>query len=321
MKTKTIKKIISTKIDDWIDSISDEKVRNACRRDFIVTGGSIASMLLREKVNDFDVYFKTMETARLVSEYYIKDISKIYVNNISDSLLEVVDSKNIPEKHYENDVDQSKWKMFKEGLERVEEDRVKIYIPHIGYWRKTDPRSSKNTELPEEGTYTPVYLTENAITLSDDIQLVIRFFGDADTIHENYDFAHATSYYHSNDGKRELVLRNEAMEAILTRELTYIGSKYPLTSIIRTKKFIKRGFTISAGTYLKILWQVAELDLKDPITLQEQLIGVDIAYFSLLLDALTNIAPEKMTYNYVSEIIDRVFNEHEEDEIESKNNG
>lgn len=314
MKTKTIKKVISKKIDAWIASIKDDKVRNACRRDIIVTGGSIASMLLKEKVNDFDVYFKTMETAKLVSEYYVSIIGKIYVNNISDSSIEVVDSKNIPDKEYENIVDASKWTMFKEGLQRFDEERIKIYIPHIGYWRKSDPRSSRNNDVPKESTFEPIYLTENAITLSDDIQLVIRFFGDADKIHENYDFAHATSYFHNNSGKMELVLRPEAMEALLTKELTYIGSKYPLTSIIRTKKFLGRGFTISAGTYLKILWQVAELDLKDPIVLQEQLIGVDIAYFSLLLEALSNIAPEKMTYNYVSEIIDRVFNEHEEEE-------
>lgn len=61
-------------------------------------------------------------------------------------------------------------------------------------------------------------------------------------------------------------------------------------------------FSINAGTYLKILWQVAELDLKDPVTLQEQLVGVDVAYFSMLIDVLKNIDPEKLTYNYISEI-------------------
>lgn len=36
-----------------------------------------------------------------------------------------------------------------------------------------------------------------------------------------------------------------------------------------------------------------------------------VAYFSMLLDVLKNVDPEKLTYNYVSEIIDRVFNESE----------
>lgn len=314
MKSRTIKKIMGKKMDEWIDSITDEKVRDACRRDFIVTGGSIASMLLREDVNDYDVYFKTIETVEMVSNYYVKKINSIYKNPISDSIIQVVNKNSIPESQYSNPEDENKWNNFVEGLNRDEGDRVKIYIPHIGFWRKTDERYSVDNEPVSENSYMPIYLTENAITLSDDVQLVIRFFGDAEKIHENYDFAHATNYFHNDNGKYTLVLRNKAMEALLTKELIYIGSKYPLTSVIRTKKFIGRHYTISAGTYLKILWQVAELDLKDPIVLQEQLVGVDIAYFSLLLDALKVIPEGKMTYNYVAEIIDRVFNEFDENE-------
>lgn len=316
MKSKTIKKVLATKIDKWLESIEDKDVRDACARDFIVTGGSIASMLLGEKVNDFDIYFKTQETVKKVSDYYVSKINKIYQNRISNSTIQVIESNNLPETKDPGTGpwQTNKWQMFMEGMERSEENRVKIYIPHIGFWRRSDVIK----EDPKEESYEAVYLTENAITLSDQIQLVIRFFGDADKIHENYDFAHATCYYHHEDGKRHLVLRAEAMEALLTKELIYIGSKYPLTSVIRSKKFILRGFTISAGTYLKILWQVAELDLKDPIVLQEQLIGVDIAYFSLLIEALRTVAPEKMTYNYISEIIDRVFSGEDDFDVDEK---
>lgn len=312
MKTKTIRKVLNTKINAWLDSITDPLVKEACSKDLIVTGGSIASMLRAEPVNDFDIYFKTRKTVELVSEYYVSQINQIYKNNISNSIIEVHNSKNLPQKEWETEEEQSKWDWFKTGLERVDEERIKIYIPHIGYWRRSNPDESNNQEEIEENSFVPIYLTENAITLSDDIQLVIRFFGEAEKIHENYDFVHATSYYHFDNNKYELVLRAEAMEAILTRELIYIGSKYPLTSVIRTKKFIKRGYTISAGTYLKILWQVAELDLKDPIVLQEQLIGVDIAYFSLLIEVLSKVDPEKLTYNYISRIIDKVFNDVDE---------
>lgn len=306
MKTKTIRKILSQKVDSWLESIEDKQVKDACARDFIVTGGCIASMLLRENVNDFDIYFKTKETVKLVSEYYVNKIKKEYINLTSDSTIEVIDNKDIPEKEYHHEGDLSKWDTFVAGIS-TDEDRVKIFIPHIGYWRK-----EKADEI-SENSYQPIYLTENAISLSDQIQLVIRFFGNAENIHENYDFMHATNYYHYNNGKRELVLRPDALEALLTKELKYIGSKYPLTSIIRTKKFLNRGFTISAGTYLKILWQVAELDLKDPVVLQEQLIGVDIAYFSALLAILNNIGDTEITYSFISEIIDKVFDQSEED--------
>jgi hypothetical protein len=316
MKTKTIKKIISEKINNWLESIEDPVVKNACKQDLIVTGGSIASMLLGQDVNDFDIYFKTKQTVKIVSDYYVKQINAVYKNNISDSKILTVDRDYIPEMDYTNGDEYNKWSHFVQGLERSEEKRIKIYIPHIGYWRRNNKDESTIAEQEvKENSFTPIYLTENAITLSDDIQLVIRFFGNVEQIHENYDFAHATSYFHvdKKSGKNTLVLRTEAMESILTKELIYIGSKYPLTSVIRTKKFILRGFTISAGTYLKMLWQVAELDLKDPIVLQEQLIGVDIAYFSQLIEVLSQVEPSKLTYNYISTIIDRVFNESDQE--------
>lgn len=312
MKTKTITKVIDKKITEWLESISDEQLRKDAKRDLIVTGGCIASLFLKENVNDFDLYFKTKETCLKISQYYVNRISPIYKNNISDSVIDVIDSLKIPTKDYtEQTKDFDKWSFFVKGLNKSNEDRVKIYIPHIGYWRRSDDLPGENQE---ELKYEPVYLSENAITLSGQIQLVVRFFGDHKTIHENYDFAHATNYFHYEGDKAILVCNEIALKALLTKELIYIGSKYPLTSVIRTKKFLSRNFTISAGTYLKILWQVAELDLKDPIILQEQLIGVDVAYFSLLLDVLQNVNPEKLTYNYIAEIIDRVFNEYDEPE-------
>lgn len=312
MKIKTITKTIDKTIALWLASIQDEELRKLVKKDLIVTGGCIASMLLKEDVNDFDIYFKTKETVNKLAAYYVSKINLVYKNTISDSIIEVVDSKNIPTKDYEEGTeDHSKWSFFKKGLESSNEDRVKIYIPHIGYWRR-------KSDLPEEDhstlNYEPVYLSENAISLSNKIQIVIRFWGDAKDIHTNYDFVHATNYFHYDENSPKLVCNINALQSLLTKELIYIGSKYPLTSVIRTKKFILRGFSINAGTYLKILWQVAELDLKDPVVLQEQLIGVDVAYFSMLLDILKNVDPAKLTYNYISEIIDRVFNEVNDEE-------
>ncbi len=312
MKIKSIIKLLDKKMEEWISSIDDDNLRKAVRKDLVATGGCIASLLLKEEVNDFDIYFKTKQTCLDVAKYYIGKVLPIYTNKISDSVIEVVDSKNIPIKHYEESTDDySKWSFFKKGLESSNEERIKIYIPHIGYWRRCD-------ELPEEEkdklNYQPVYLSENAISLSNKVQLVVRFFGEASELHTNYDFVHATNYFHYDNDKPKLVCNVNALTSLITKELIYIGSKYPLTSVIRSKKFILRGFTINAGTYLKILWQVAELDLKNPVVLQEQLIGVDVAYFSMLLDILKNVDPSKLTYNYVGEIIDKVFNEVDSDE-------
>lgn len=319
MKRKTIVKILDKKIGDWISSIEDIELRDFVKRDLIVTGGSIASMLLNEKVNDFDIYFKTKYTTFKIAEYYIKQANKFYVNNISDSILEVIDGDNHKSKKYNTTDGETMWDIFEKTLTP---DRVKIYIPHVGYWNRfaEETLDAKeeielindvlNIEAEEEtmGKYEVIYLSENAITLSDNIQLIIRFYGEPEVIHRNYDFVHATSYFHYKSGLPDLVLNPNALESLLTKELKYIGSKYPLTSVIRTRKFINRGWSINAGTYLKILWQVSELDLTDTSVLYEQLVGVDVAYFSLLIKALTEVEDkDKITYNYIAEIIDRIF--------------
>jgi hypothetical protein len=139
------------------------------------------------------------------------------------------------------------------------------------------------------------------------MQLVIRFFGEPKEIHDNYDFQHAMGYYDS--GSRELVLPAEALECLLSRTLIYRGSLYPICSIFRAKKFIERGWRISAGQLLKIMWQISELDLKDMNILKEQLTGVDAMYFYQLMQAVKEIDPAKMDSTYIAAIIDRIFGE------------
>ena len=70
MKTKTIKTIIRKKIDDLISSVEDESIREIMKNKIIITGGSIASMLLGEKVNDFDIYLRDHDSALAIARYY-----------------------------------------------------------------------------------------------------------------------------------------------------------------------------------------------------------------------------------------------------------
>ena len=167
----------------------------------------------------------------------------------------------------------------------------------LNYYHNTRPK------------YRPVYITSNAITLSDKIQIIIRFWGDVDEIHKNYDFAHCTCSWSSWDNK--VSLPTKALECIINKELYYMGSKYPLCSIIRTRKFINRGYTINAGQYLKMCLQLNELDLHDIKTLKDQLIGVDSAYFDMFIKAISDKKdkePNRVLDNgYLVEIINRIF--------------
>ena len=281
MKARSIASILRKKFDQFAESITDEAIRKLVLRDSIITGGSIASMLLNEKVSDYDVYFTTRETVVAVSNYYRE---KFVAQN--GGSIEVV----------------------------CESNRIVFAGDGLGASASLNMDSDEFEDsgaqeavdaAPGDGTYSVLFLSPNAITLSDQIQIIVRFYGDADTIHENYDFVHCTNYWTSADSK--LVLRPAALEALLAKELRYIGSKYPLCSIIRTRKFIFRGWRINAGQYLKMALQLNELNLFDIATLQDQLVGVDSAHFIDLLERIKDGNPEKINSAYVCALIDKIF--------------
>ena len=312
MKAKTIKKIIKAKVEDWLSSIEDERVRGLASRNTVVTGGCIASMLLKEPVNDFDLYFTDKETTVAVAEYYVSRFSSknkagidvpIRVDHSSDRVRIVVKSSGIASE----EGTETPYEYF-EG--RPDDEASKYVGEVLGDVGDIEEALEETTEAAlavDDGKpkYRPVFLSTNAITLNHKVQIVLRFYGSADTIHENYDYVHCTNYWTSKDD--ELVLRQPALKSLLAKELRYVGSKYPICSVIRLRKFIKRGWTVNAGQILKMMMQISELDLKDHKVLQDQLTGVDAAYFCQLVSMVKENDPEKVNSAYLVEIIDRMF--------------
>lgn len=298
MQLKTIKKVLVKKLEDWLESISDKKLREDIKNNLLVSGGSITSMLLNIPVNDYDIYIKDMDVLINLAKYYVPST-------------QILDGRK-KEKYLSNHSEHSAYSIEDDDsemavrLKTLKEDQVKLNIQSIGE-RKDLKKDSDGNNLK----YQVSFLSQNAISLTDDIQIVLRFHGDAEQIHKTFDFIHATNYFTFDEG---LVTNKLALESILTKCLKYQGSLYPVTSIIRLKKFIHRGWTINAGEMLKMMFQVSELDLKNPEVLEEQLIGVDVAYFAVLIDILRGTKQEKLTSHHLNTIIDRVFNEYDEQE-------
>ena len=136
-----------------------------------------------------------------------------------------------------------------------------------------------------------------------------RFYGDVEEIHKNYDFAHCTCSWTSWNNEVQLPVK--ALECIINKEMYYIGSRYPLCSIIRTRKYLERGYHINAGQYVKMAFQLNELNLHDIETLEDQLTGVDSGYFMIMISALRKKADEngeaQVDKSYVFELINRMF--------------
>lgn len=312
MKAKNIKKVIKAKVEDWLASIEDERVRALASKNTVVTGGCIASMLLKEPVNDFDLYFTNKETTVAVAEYYVARFSSknkagipvpISVDQEGDRVRIVVKSAGVASEEGTT----TPYEYF----EGRPDDHAGRYVGEVlGDAGDIEEAMEETTEAAlavDDGKpkYRPVFLSTNAITLSHKVQIVLRFYGSADTIHENYDYVHCTNYWTSKDD--ELVLRQPALESLLAKELLYVGSKYPICSVIRLRKFIKRGWSVNAGQILKMMLQISDLDLKDHAVLQDQLTGVDAAYFVQLVSKVREKDPEKVNSAYLVEIIDRMF--------------
>lgn len=184
-----------------------------------------------------------------------------------------------------------------------EEYDINAYLDALG-----DADEIPSDKLETKEKYKPIFLSTNAITLSNGIQLIARFYGKPSEIHKNFDFIHATNYWtYSTD----VVLNKKALEAILNKELVYFGSKYPICSLIRTRKFIRRGWQINAAQYVKMAFQISELDLNNIYVLEDQLVGVDSIYFLAFINILRQKQMEDkdfvVTQDYVTSVIDKIF--------------
>ena len=308
MKKKTINAVICKKMDQWMSSIEDPEIRSMVAENTIVTGGCISSMLLGEKVNDFDVYFTNRQTALAVANYYVNEFNNLPeittpVNGVDDSKTDRVsikiESAGVAKKGTPSD-----YEYFETvGGDSDQSQKVESYLQNDTNIEQADQQKD------DLGAFHPIFVSENAIMLTGKVQLVFRFYGEPDDIHGFYDFVHCTNYWTSKD--RKVVLRQDALESILAKELRYISSKYPICAIIRTRKFIGRGWTITAGEYLKMCFAVSKLDLSDTDVLRDQLTGVDVAYFDRVISAIENKKQSDPNFDisegYLVSLIDKIF--------------
>jgi len=314
MNRKNIKKHLRWKVEDWAKSITNKKVAELVRKNTIITGGALVSLLTGEPISDYDIYFKNHQTTKKVAEYYIRKF-KTHLKKGN------VNRDKTYEPFLETEGNRIKIRIQSAGVISENSDKVdyeyfetltngnEIAENYLNRVIEGDEVHEDVLEKDKKSKYRPVFMSQNAITLSDKIQIIVRFCGNPEEIHENFDFVHCTNYYTSWDNK--VILKPQALECILNKDLVYEGSLYPLCSVIRTRKFIRRGWKINAGQYLKMLFQVSELDLTDINVLEDQLVGVDSAYFNQFINWCKKRQKEddsfKLTSPYLASVIDKIF--------------
>lgn len=208
MKTKQIKKLLTTVTNNFLESIEDKEIRALIKKHGYVTGGAIPCMLMDDYVNDYDIYLNNKEVVDKVLAYFKND-NKVSTTNDIDSIIDNIKTTPTPKK-------------FKVNL-----------------------------------------ITNNSINFSDKIQIVVGFYGEPEQVIKSFDFAHIKSYFLLDNS--ELVVKEDVYKLIFEKELVYTGSSYPLSSFLRTKKYIKKGWNITNTEMIKIALDMV-VALKDSLT-------------------------------------------------------
>ncbi len=318
MKTKTIERVCRRAMEGWVASLPQE-LQQDVQDDLILTGGSIASLFLGEPVNDWDVYFRYRATAKRVAEHYVglfvasppptlagnPLLNQVQVIDQGNRVAVMVKSAGVLSEHSGEGTYQ-----YFEALTDSAPEQTEEYVQMVfgGAGGRSDYAADKD--------YWPCVLTGNAITLLRQnrklcpVQLILRFSGEPAEIHKNFDWAHATNYWTFQGG---LVTNTEALECLLARELRYVGSQYPLAALLRSYKFVQRDFTRPhAGHLLVLALQLAKLDWNDPRVWEEQLTGVDFAYFREIIERIRKLLAEgvgmqEIIATYLAQIVEETI--------------
>ena len=296
---------LSTNEKDKLTDDDKQKIadfQRMIRDNIVVTGGCFTSMLQGDQPNDLDVYLRSRESASLIAWFYLNKMMEkgnlkenshvptIEPQNTDDGIHIFIRSQGVSGEQIETD----DYKYFEAYPEDAADDFFKEYRKAVA-----------KADLMNEKAYNVAFMTSNAITLSNGIQIIVRFTGDPETIHSNFDFIHATNYWTWEQG---VVYNQEALRATLEKRLYYFGSKFPVASIFRLRKFIERGWRISAGEMLKIAYDVSHLNLDDVSVLRDQSLGMDSAYFGDVIAILRKRSDKDIDRTYLFQAIEQAFN-------------
>ena len=126
-------------------------------------------------------------------------------------------------------------------------------------------------------------------------QLIIlpELFGDPKTIFGYYDFTVCmAAYQFTEDGKEEgFIFGDDFFKHIGQRRLVFhTGTMFPICSMLRVMKYIKKGFFITGMEILKIGLSIHSLKMDTYADLRRQLQGIDTAF---LADLTAQMKPDE----------------------------
>lgn len=264
------------------DTINTQWIMDNC----YIAGGACVSNATRQPIHDVDIYFKTKEARDLFIHHigddnYITKTSSVwkallmYDSLLNNTVIQVGDDK------YFDDLG------IKVSSIKRNDRFIYIINTDSGYKEVSEPLFQKQRWMFENG-YDYVLLERNhfvvdnkdflgnksiSIKHNDMIyQFILRFYGDPqETMDKTFDFQHCKIAY--DLANREYIATPETWEAISKREIHYVNSFYPISSLKRLYKYGKRDFKWNNDEFVKIIRDIHKVDTDNKFVMEDQLIG------------------------------------------------
>ena len=131
--------------------------------------------------------------------------------------------------------------------------------------------------------------TDTAWTHVDDdgdcYQFICASFGTPESVIRRFDFTCCMGAW--NPKSEEFLLDPLFLKHCSQRRLIFnVATEYPICSLWRAFKFVKRGWKLPATEAIKMALRIHDLNISDRAELKRQLLGIDTLFLKELTDAL-----------------------------------
>lgn len=236
------------------------------------SGGLITSVCRKEKIKDYDLFFEKGDVLAKVVQHYIKYHAwgeKFAVEVVKDELNPKLHRAAIVPTTAKVSTD-----AFINSFNRVAKEH--------------------NWKNKKDNVY-PVFLSHNALTLSNDVQIIFRFIGEPEEVFTTFDFEHCKTYWRPAPlgvASGKTCFSGNSLECLAKGELLYTKqSRFILSAMSRMAKFVKRGWEMPPNSLVSLASSAAEVNWKDPKKLKEELLGI----YGIDPETLTKILKASLT--------------------------
>jgi len=177
--------------------------------------------------------------------------------------------------------------------------------------------------MPVEETIRILFKTDFAVTVSID-KNIFQFIDAKGVISDwddkkepvkqllsRFDFTVCMGAFDFNTDK--FIFDDCFFEHLAKRMLVYnVESQYPFSSLWRSIKYVKKGFTINGIEMLKLGLKCHKIPLNNYSELRKQLMGVDVLFLKALMDKLNDpeISSNKYDFNMFLQLMEKHMKEY-----------